>query len=410
MVRRRVCVLAVASLGLGLAACSGGSSGTPTAGSTSAGTPAVSGTSSSSATTSSTSAASSTAAKPVGSVTIMAGGDIFTNEGLIAQAKADAGGNGYDFMPQLIGLKPLVTKADVAICQLETPLSQTNTNLGHGIVHNSPHQVAPAIKATGYDGCSFSNNHTFDNGLTGMVQTRAIMTANGLQLAGPQDSAGGKPGQPAWYEADGFKIAQLSYSYTLDNFAEGSQTGTPASAPFLKKNLFSVVGAQGIIADAKAARAAGADIVVVSMHWGTQFKFTPDADDIALAQQIGQSGAVNWIIGNHPHVVQGCDKIGGMFVNYGLGNQLSDQGTNFGYPVQTQDGIGVIVTFERAADGTITATNEQYQPTWVDRLHGYRAYVVPKSGAAAAVDPNSWARTTKLITSRGNACNLSAIS
>ncbi|WP_109687539.1 CapA family protein [Branchiibius hedensis] len=340
----------------------------------------------------------------------MAGGDIFTNEGLIAQAKADGGSNGYDFMPQLIGLKPLVTKGDVAICQLETPLTQTNTNLGHGIVHNSPHQLAPAIKATGYDGCSFSNNHTFDNGLTGMVQTRAIMGANGLQLAGPQDSSDGKPGQPAWYDADGFKIAQLSYSYTLDNFAEGSQTGTPAAAPFLKKNLFSVIGAQGIIADAKAARAAGADIVVVSMHWGTQFKFTPDADDIALAQQIGQSGAVNWIIGNHPHVVQGCDKIGAMFVNYGLGNELSDQGTQFGYPVQTQDGIGVVVTFERAADGTITATKERYQPTWVDRLHGYRAYVVPESGAPAAVDPGSWARTSKLITSRGNGCNLSAIS
>ena len=409
MIARRAPLIALTSLVLGLAACSGGSSGTPSPTSSSTGTSSAL-TSPGSSTATTPPATSATAAEPVGSVTIMAGGDIFTNEGLIARAKADAGGSGYDFRPQLIGLKPLVSKADVAICQLETPLTQSNTNLGHGIVHNSPHQLAPVIRTTGYDGCSFSNNHTFDNGLTGMVQTRAIMSANGLQLAGPQDSADGTPGQPAWYQAGGFKIAQLSYSYTLDNFAEGSQTGTPAAAPFLKKNLFSVIGAQGIIADAKAARAAGADIVVVSMHWGTQFKFTPDADDIALAQQIGQSGAVNWIIGNHPHVVQGCDKIGAMFVNYGLGNELSDQGMQFGYPVQTQDGIGVIVTFERAADGTITATQERYQPTWVDRLHGYRAYVVPQSGAPSAVDPGSWARTSKLITSRGNGCNLSPIS
>lgn len=353
---------------------------------------------------------SSAAAKPAGSVRILAGGDIFTNEGLIAQAKSDAGGRGYDFWPQLAGLKSLVSQADIAICQLETPLTKTDTNLGHGIVHNSPHELALAIRRVGYHGASFANNHTFDNGLSGMTMTRAIMTDAGLQLAGPRDAANGAAGQPAWYEAKGFKVAQLSYSYTLDNFAEGSQTGTPAAAPWLKENLWAVVGAAGIAAEAKQARADGADLVIVSMHWGTQFKFTVDAPIESLAHAIAQTGTVDWIVGNHPHVVQGCDKVGNTIISYAMGNQLSDQGPQFGYPVQTQDGVSVEVTFDRATDGTITASQARYQPTWVDRLHGYRAYAVPRSGAPAAVDPDSWARTTKLIMSRGNDANLSAIS
>lgn len=368
-------------------------------------TAAASGTPATSAST-----GSSGPTKPAGSIRILAGGDIFTNEGLIAQAKTDAGGSGYDFWPQLAGLKSLVSQADIAIGQLETPLTTTNTSLGRGIVHNSPHQLALALKKVGYDGCSFANNHTFDNGLAGMIMTRQIMTDAGLQLAGPRDAANGAAGQPAWYQANGFKVAQLSYSYTLDNFAEGSRTSTPPSAPWLKENLWAVVGAEGVIADAKAAREQGADIVIASMHWGTQFKFTVDDDIVELAHSIAESGAVDWIVGNHAHVVQGCDKVGGTVITYAMGNQLSDQGTQFGYPVQTQDGVSVEVTFERSTEGLISAKQVRYQPTWVDRLHGYRAYVVPRSGGAAAVDPQSWTRTTTAIMSRGNAWGVTPIS
>ena len=63
------------------------------------------------------------------------------------------------------------------------------------------------------------------------------MAANGLQAAGPAASAGEK-GQPVFYEAKGFKVAQLSYSYTLDNRINGDQTGTPKDAPWVADNLY----------------------------------------------------------------------------------------------------------------------------------------------------------------------------
>lgn len=352
----------------------------------------------------------SASGKGPASITVLAGGDDIPQQEMIAQAKKDAGGSGYDFMGQLQGLTPLVSKADLSICQMEGALTPTNTNLTTGIRHNGPHQFATAIKAIGYDGCSLANNHTFDNGVAGLQETRDVMKAAGLQAAGPRTTADGPDGQPAWYDVKGFKIAQLSYSYTLDNFAEGSRLGVPRTAPWLKENLFAVVGAQGVIDDAKAARAKGADLVFVSMHWGTQFSFTTKPPEEQIAQAIAASGQVDWIIGNHPHVVQGCEKIDNTVVNFALGNQLSDQGTNWGFPVQTQDGVSVEMTFTRDAAGKIAVSGQRYQPTWVDRLHGYRVYVVPKSGANAAIDPQSWARTTKLITSKGDSCQLSPMS
>lgn len=405
--RRTALLPLIATAALGLAACSndnGRPAGTPPAGT------AIGG-SSSHGTPAGTTAGGS---KAPGSITIMAGGDVFTNELPMAQAKKDAGGNGYDFVPMLAGLKPLVSKADLAICQLETPLTKTNTNLGYQKRHNSPYQLATALKDVGFDGCSFANNHTYDAGLSGMKQTREIMTSNGLQLAGPLDSAdepaNSPGGQVAWYQAKGFKVAQLSYTYSADNLQLGNMTHTPSDAPFFKQNLFMVRGAQGIIDDAKAVRAEGADLVIVSMHWRTEHKMTNDDDNAQMAAEIAKSGAVNWIVGNHPHVVHGCERIDNMIVNYSLGNELSDMGTQWGFPPQSQDGIAVEVTFTRDANGKITPSAEKYQPTWVDRTHGYRIYIVPKSGGSAAIDPTSYGRTEIQIHKAGNSCDLTAIS
>lgn len=395
---RSACALLFMVASFGLAACSNDAGRPP--GSSGGTAPATSGASSSSTAT----------AKSAASVTVLAGGDDIPQQEIIAQAKKDAGGDGYNFLPQLQALKPLVSKADLAICQMEGALTTTDTNLTTGIRHNGPHEFATALKDIGYDGCSLANNHTFDNGLAGLTMTREIMKENGLQAAGPRATADGPEGQPAWYNVNGFKIAQLSYSYTLDNCAEGCNTGFPSAAPWLKDNLYYHVKAEGIAADAKKARAEGADLVFVSMHWGSQFKFPVNADVQQMAHDIAQTGQVDWIIGNHPHLVQGCEKVDNTIINYAMGNQLSNQGVNWGFPKQTQDGVSVELTFTRDAAGKISVSGERYQPTWVDRLHGYRTYIVPKTGAPAAVDPDSWSDTTKQLSSMGDSCQLTPMS
>ncbi|MFC6704013.1 CapA family protein [Flexivirga alba] len=164
------------------------------------------------------------------------------------------------------------------------------------------------------------------------------------------------------------------------------------------------MGVSGIEADARAARARGADLVLVSMHWGEEQDQKPTSEQRRFATELLSSGAVDYIIGNHPHVVQPCERIDGRMVNYSLGNALSDQTAGivaYGGAKSTeaaQDGMIALVTFHRDAAGKVTST-EKFQPTRVDRAHGYVIRPVTK-----ASDPASWQRTSSVITSGGNTC------
>lgn len=70
------------------------------------------------------------------------------------------------------------------------------------------------------------------------------------------------------------RVAHLAYTYTYPN--DGSPTTVvPPEAPWLRRNLWPAIGSDGILADTEAARAAGADFVVVSMHWGQEYETEP---------------------------------------------------------------------------------------------------------------------------------------
>ncbi len=333
---------------------------------------------------------------------MLVSGDELPHPELIADAKRNAGGTGYDFSPMFEQVKGPVSSADVAICQMETPLTKTDTDLSHGISINAPHEFASAIKGAGYDGCSTANNHAFDRGLAGARSTRDIMQQVGLKAAGPGPDAS-TPGQPVFYEAKGLKIAQLSYSWTLDNTI-GNQTKVPTGAPWFAKNLYSVVGVAGIVADAKAARAQGADLVLVSMHWGIEYTPNPSAEQRQFASGILNSGQVDYIIGNHPHEVQPCEKINGKLVSYSLGNAISSQGLGvLSLPAATQDGVLMYVTFTRDNAGNVSLS-QKFRPTYVDRQNGHVIQLVtPKS------NPQSWQRTTSVLTANGNPCGAQAV-
>jgi Putative enzyme of poly-gamma-glutamate biosynthesis (capsule formation) len=407
--RNKLSLVAVATAIVTLAGCSGGSNSssnvppsrapaTTAAGRTTT-TPATSRHTPTGTTTSvapPTRSAPSTAPKPAGSVTVAVSGDEIPHAAVLAAARR---GSGWDFDPMFAQVAPTIRGADVAICQLETPLG---AGLSHGFIMGAPAAFATGLRRAGFDGCSTANNHTFDQNLAGVQDTRRIMAQVGLRAAGPGPDAS-HTGQPAIYRANGFTIAQLSYSYTLDNTV-GNTKHVPTEAPWAASSLYDVIGVSGIEADARAARARGADLVLVSMHWGEEQDQRPTSEQRRFATELLSSGSVDYIIGNHPHVVQPCERIDGRMVNYSLGNALSDQTAGivaYGGTKSTeaaQDGVIALVTFLRDAVGKVRST-EKFQPTRVDRAHGYVIRPVTKTS-----DPASWQRTSSVIRSGGNSC------
>ncbi len=249
--------------------------------------------------------------------TLVATGDILSHDSVIRQARADAGGSGYDFRGMLSGAKPVAAGADVAICHMETVYGPAGGPFTGYPTFKTPPDVAAAIKDTGYDSCSTASNHTLDAGADGIRRTLSAMDRVGLRHVGSARSAHER-NRFAVMEAGGAKIAQLSYTYGTNGI------------PIPKDRPWSVnpIDPKQIIADARAARRAGADVVVVSTHWGTEYQQAPDQQQLSVAKQLTGSRShgrrdIDLVIGTHAHVPQAYEKVNGTWVVYGMGDLLA---------------------------------------------------------------------------------------
>ncbi|MFW6690121.1 CapA family protein [Streptomyces sp. MAR4 CNX-425] len=254
--------------------------------------------------------------------TLVATGDILPHDSVIDAARRDAGGDGYDFRPMLAGVKPVISAADLAICHMETVYGPAGGPFTGYPSFASPPQIADAVRATGYDSCSTASNHTLDAGFPGVRRTLDALDAAGVAHAGSARSPA-EALRPALLEAGGATVAQLAYTYGTN----GKEP--PADKPW----AVNITDPERVVADARRARRAGADVVVVSLHWGTEWQDAPDATQRRLARELTASrsaGApdVDLIIGTHAHVPQAYEKVNGTWVVYGMGDQIAGRMIN----------------------------------------------------------------------------------
>jgi len=308
-----------------------------------------------------------TTAPPLRHFTISAVGDILLHNLVIVDGRANAGGNGYNFDPMFDDVREVISAADLAICHQETPIAADNKNLTvpRTLSFNAPKEIATALKNAGFDACSTASNHTYDRGLEGVKQTLDVLDAAGVGHAGSARSQA-EADAPPIYDVKGIKVGHLAYSYTVLNNG-GPNSQVPPDAPWLRAFLWPAIGAEGIIADAKKMRERGAEFVVLSMHWGDQYIHQPNAQQRQLAKELLASPDVDLIIGDHVHVVQPCEKINGKYVQYGMGNFLSNQSPTQDRTLvnDNQDGSLQTYTVDEVTRGRFTVSKMTFTPTWV---------------------------------------------
>jgi poly-gamma-glutamate capsule biosynthesis protein CapA/YwtB (metallophosphatase superfamily) len=288
-------------------------------------------------------------------VTLIASGDVLPHGPVLRQAAADGAraGQPYDFRPMFAELRPLVAAADLAVCHLETPLSRDGRDLASWPSFNAPPQLAAGLRWAGYDACSTASNHAMDRGPDGVAATLDVMDGAGLGHAGtardPAEAAAG-----TILEARGLRVALLSYAYGLN--------GGPVTAG--RPWLVNLIDPARILADARAARRAGARFVVVLLHWGQENQAAPTPAQRDLARRLLAAPEVDLILGHHVHVVQPIEQVAGRWVAYGMGNSLSNQ-TPACCAAGSQDGVLVQVTIGRDG-GRARVRAVRYVPTWVE--------------------------------------------
>ncbi|MEU8827606.1 CapA family protein [Streptomyces sp. NPDC048636] len=255
--------------------------------------------------------------EPAKDFTLVATGDLLVHDSVIRQARADASGKGYDFQRMISAAAPVVAQADLAICHMETVYGADEGPFTGYPTFKTPPQLAVAVKKLGYDSCSTASNHTLDAGTDGVVRTLDAMDHAGLKHAGSARSAA-ESTRPALMEAGGAKVAQLAYTYGTNGIP------VPEGKPW----LVNVIDPKRIVKDARAARRAGADVVVVSVHWGTEWQQAPDKLQLSLAKKLTASANrgrrdIDLIIGTHAHIPQAYEKVNGTWVVYGMGDQIA---------------------------------------------------------------------------------------
>ena len=275
-------------------------------------------------------------------------------------------------------IRPYVRGADLALCHVETPMTSA-APAGYP-VFNTPPALARAIHRTGWDSCSTASNHTLDRGQAGVRGTIRALNRAGVRHAGSATSAR-RARRITMLRTHGIRVAHLAYT-TITN-------GIALPRPWSVR----LASARRIRRDASRARRLGAQVVIVNLHWGTEYQHAPDAAQRALVRGLRRSRAITAIVGQHAHVVQPIRRHHRRWVVYGEGNLLSNQ-TAACCPAATQDGMLVLLRV-RVGRRRSRVVRVNYVPTFV-RHPDYTVVPARRSSRAPALRA-SWARTVGTV-------------
>lgn len=289
-------------------------------------------------------------------VSVLGSGDVLIHPPLWEQAQADAraeGRTGYDFGPIYASIAAATRGVDLATCELETPLASPQGPFAGWPDFNAPPQVLTALTHIGYRSCTTASNHSLDQGYPGVKRTLDELDAAGLKHTGSARSAAEAAQPLIMTMPNGVKVAQLAYAFDFNGIP------VPAGQPWLANRT----DVATILAAAHAAKRAGADIVVLSMHWGTEYDHLATQEQQDQATALLASPDVDVILGDHAHVVQPAQRIHGKWVIYCMGNQISRHAD----PVDdSREGIMPKFTFTEVAPHTFKVTKAEAIPTWMD--------------------------------------------
>lgn len=245
-------------------------------------------------------------------ITLLFVGDLMQHQAQIKAAETRDGK--YDYSTCFSAIKEQVSKADVAIGNLEVTLGGKPYR-GYP-AFSAPDEYLYAIKEAGFDVLLTANNHCLDRGKKGLERTLLLLDSLSVPHAGTYRNPSERQQQyPLFIRKNGFCIALLNYTYGTN--------GIKASPP----NMVNYIDKEMIRKDIRSAQAVHPDAIIACMHWGEEYQLLPNREQRELADWLLEEG-VTHIIGAHPHVIQPMElrKNGNQehVVVYSLGNFISN--------------------------------------------------------------------------------------
>jgi len=330
-------------------------------------------------------------AAPAERVELVFGGDIIPHDG-VKQAAADQvlrqPGNaaravslnheGWDFVLEPIAR--VLRAADVAVVNLETPISGDPRAPTAPLIFDAPPMLAHALVTAGVDVVSIANNHAFDQRRAGIPATWSHLDEAGLRHVGSAPSEA-MAWEPLILEQKGIRVGLLSLTRWLNG---ASNPEDPDRAPQVAYVPYPSKKRQGLTAEAAVALVGSAarrcDALIVMIHWGSEYSHSPKPEDRQLARRLLDAGALA-VVGHHPHVLQpvepyrtatGRDTV----VAFSLGNLIANQDGHYVHGARAEergrkrDSMLLRLSLSRPHPGApVSLEGTSVEPVWIDTNH-----------------------------------------
>jgi poly-gamma-glutamate capsule biosynthesis protein CapA/YwtB (metallophosphatase superfamily) len=214
---------------------------------------------------------------------------------------------GYDWAWS--GLGGLFGEDDLTMVNLECPATNIVDPEPKAFTFRCDRQALPAARRAGIDVVSQANNHAYDQGPEGLVDSLDAIQAAGLASvgAGANESEALRASR---FEIHGWTVAVVGIDQILDPLEEIAGPTKPGTAGGHDFRL-----ALRAVRDA----AASSDLVLVMIHWGVELETRPRPYQVHQAHRMIDAGA-DVILGAHPHVLQPMETYRGRPIFYSLGN------------------------------------------------------------------------------------------
>lgn len=263
-------------------------------------------------------------------------------------------------------LKEEMSDADITIANLEFTLAGKPFS-GYPMF-SAPDETALALKNNGVDVLVTANNHTVDRGKKGMLRTLDMLDSLEIDHTGSfRNQAEKDTLYPLIIEKNGIRLALLNYTYGTN----GLEVESPTIVNVLQK--------EKVRTDIVKVRAMQVDKIIAFVHWGSEYKHTPN-DFQKFYEKLFFDNGVNIVIGSHPHVLQPIrhefvDSTE-RFIAYSLGNFVSNQ------RITPRDGGAMLKLNLVKENGKVRILNAGYLLTWVwlpTQNNRRRYYILPAS-------------------------------
>lgn len=198
----------------------------------------------------------------------------------------------YDFSSMFKYVEKYFQNSTINIGNCESPMAGAERGYSGYPTFNAPEHLAIDLKELGVDIMTTANNHTLDKGFSGLSSTLDFLDNADIAHVGTSRTKE-EQNTILFINLNGIKTAFLAYTYGTN--------GIPV--PEDKEFCVNLIDEDLILRQIEQAKDEGAELIIASMHWGTEYQTTESKEQDRLAEFLIKND-VKIILGSHPHVLQ----------------------------------------------------------------------------------------------------------